>query len=68
MTEIEELEFTIRKLRSVYEAARGLCHGYDWNNGSHAKHHGYRRKLVEAVNAVDKLPDAKGVASCPPGD
>jgi len=65
MTPQEELETIIRKFRDVYEAARGLCHGYDWNTGSHAKHYGYRRKLVQAVNAIEKLPDAAGVSRCP---
>lgn len=62
MTPQEELENTIRKLRKVYEAARGLCHGYDWNDGSHAKHHGYRNKLINAVNDIERLPDAAGVS------
>lgn len=67
MTPQQELEVTIRKLRRVYEAARGLCHGYDWNDGSHAKHHGYRNELIKAVNDIDRLPDAAGV-SLPNGD
>ena len=58
----EELEYMIRKLRRVYEAARGLCHGYDWNEGTHAKLHGYRERLVNAVNAIEELPDPIGVA------
>lgn len=58
----EELEHMIRKLRRVYDAARGLCHGYDWNNGSHARTLGYRARLVEAVHAIEELPDSRGVA------
>jgi len=37
-------------------AARGLCAGEDWNNGTHAKFHGYRQKLIDAVAALP--PDA----------
>lgn len=62
MTPQQELETTIRKLRRVYEAARGLCHGHDWNNGTAAKLHGYRNELIKAVDAIEKLPDAAGVA------
>lgn len=49
-------------LRAVYEAARGLCYGHDWNEGTQAKLHGYRNKLIKAVDAIEKLPDAAGVA------
>lgn len=56
MTPQEELETNIRKLRRVYEAARGLCHGVDWNNGTQAKLHGYRQKLIDAVEAIEPLP------------
>lgn len=62
MTPQEELETTIRKLRRVYVAARGLCHGYDWNNGTHAKLHRYRKELVSAVDDIENLPDPIGVA------
>jgi len=66
MTPQEELETTIRKLRRVYEAARGLCHGYDWNDGTHAKLHRYRKQLVDAVNAIEPLPDPIGVSRVRP--
>lgn len=33
----------------LVRAAKGLSHGEDWNNGTHAKTHGYRRKLLEAL-------------------
>jgi hypothetical protein len=59
MTAAHDVEIVL--LRAVYEAARGLCHGTDWNRGTHALHHGYRRRLIEAVNAVEQL--AKGVAN-----
>lgn len=62
MTPQEELETTIRKLRRVYEAARGLCHGHDWNDGTQAKTRGYRNELIKAVDAIEKLPDAAGVS------
>lgn len=53
------------KLREVYEAARGLCFGTDWNNGTQAATHGYRARLINAVNAVEQLP---GKASAPAAD
>ena len=40
-------------LREVYLAARGLCIGVDWNKGTHAIERGYRKRLIEAVNAVE---------------
>ena len=39
--------------RPLVYAATGLSHGEDWNNGTHAKLHGYRQKLLDA------LPEAK---------
>jgi hypothetical protein len=39
----------------LFAAARGLCEGEDWNNGTHAKMHGYRQKLIDAVNAIRKV-------------
>jgi hypothetical protein len=47
----------VEKLRAVFEAAYGLCMGYDWNNGTAAKAAGYRRKLLSAVNAIKAVPD-----------
>lgn len=44
----------------LLEAAFGLCCGYDWNNGNHAVMHKYRRKLLEAVNALRPVPDYDG--------
>lgn len=46
----------IEELEAVYDAARGLCYGEDWNNGTHAKSRGYRKKLIAAVNAIEPLP------------
>lgn len=48
----------IAELETVYDAARGLCYGEDWNNGTHAKTRGYRQKLVAAVNAIEPLPSS----------
>lgn len=39
--------------RKVIEAARGLSHSTDWNNGTHAKLHGYRQKLLDAIAEYD---------------
>lgn len=46
----------IAELEAVYAAARGLCYGEDWNNGTHAESRGYRKNLVAAVNAIEPLP------------
>jgi len=48
-TALEASEEELKLLRPVYEAARGLCHGTDWNNGNHARLHGYREKLIAAT-------------------
>lgn len=39
----------------LVEAARGLRNGVDWNNGMHAKLHGYRQKLLTALDECDAL-------------
>jgi hypothetical protein len=43
------------KLQRVYKAARGLCHGYDWNKGTAARYH--RAELLSAVNDIEPVPD-----------
>lgn len=50
----------IDRLRAVFEAAYGLCCGYDWNCGTAAIAAGYRRKLLSAVNAIKEVPDFDG--------
>lgn len=40
------------KFEPLVEAATGLSHGVDWNNGTHAKLHGYRQKLLDALAAL----------------
>lgn len=35
----------------VCEASDGLSHGVDWNQGTHAIIHGYRKKLLKALEA-----------------
>lgn len=47
----------IQALRRLYEAARGLSFGEDWNNGTAAKLHGYRQKLIDAIQ-----PAAEAIA------
>lgn len=56
---IAELEAENAELNAVYRAARGLCHGTDWNNGTHAVRHGYRAKLIKAVSAVSAVAPAQ---------
>lgn len=43
-----------RLLWNVYEAARGLCFGKDWNQGEETMK--YRNDLIDAVAAVEPLP------------
>lgn len=38
-------------LRPIADAAKGLAHGTDWNNGTHAKI--YRPKLIAALRALE---------------
>ncbi len=55
--QVDELESENASLRAVFEAAYGLCMGYDWNNGTAAKARGYRLRLLSAVNAIKEVPD-----------
>jgi hypothetical protein len=48
---IEALQADAQRYRAVYDAAKGLCMGVDWNKGTHAK--AYRQKLNRAVAAID---------------
>jgi len=48
----EELDAPID---AALAAARGLRHGTDWDNGTHAKLHGYRQKLLTALDERDAL-------------
>ena len=50
--EIALMEERAEKLNEVYEAARGLCCGVDWNKGNHAIR--YRTKLITAVRAMNE--------------
>jgi chromosome segregation ATPase len=50
--ELEAAQADARRYRAVYDAARGLCMGVDWNKGTHAK--AYRQKLERAVAAIDE--------------
>ena len=44
----------------LYKAALGLSHGIDWNNGTQAIEHGYRDKLINAVNKIKAVPTKVG--------
>jgi len=39
----------VEALKPLVDAAHGLSFGTDWNNGTHAKLHGHRQKLIDAV-------------------
>lgn len=44
-----DAEQRLELLEAVFDAAMGLSYGEDWENGTHAKLHGYRRKLLTAL-------------------
>jgi adenosyl cobinamide kinase/adenosyl cobinamide phosphate guanylyltransferase len=39
----------VEALMPLVDAAHGLSFGTDWNNGTQAKLHGHRQKLIDAV-------------------
>lgn len=41
----------------LFKAAYGLCCGYSWDGGNHAIKHGYRLRLLEAVNEIRSVAD-----------
>jgi hypothetical protein len=53
--EVAELEAENKRLMAVFEAAHGLCCGVDWNKGTHAILHGYRKKLIDAVRKFREI-------------
>ncbi len=40
---------TLEAALTVVEAAKGLSHERDWNEGTHAIVHGYREQLLKAL-------------------
>lgn len=48
----DEIERLRDALHPLYHAASGISFGEDWNNGTHAKLHGYRQKLIDALPAA----------------
>lgn len=55
-------------LDALVQAAHGLSFGHDWNNGTHAKTHGYRAQLLGAIGRImgrRASPEAALVASEP---
>jgi len=51
LVSIKEMEI----LFPIVEAAKGLAHGEDWNNGTHARI--YRPKLIAALRALERHND-----------
>lgn len=49
---LAEARAKLAQYERLYEAANGLSFGEDWNNGTQAKLHGYRQKLIDAVAAI----------------
>lgn len=58
LEEITQLREQLAKYERVYAAARGLCMGYDWNKGTHAKL--YRNMLIDLIDSISPLPDKDG--------
>lgn len=56
---VEVAEARVKALEEVYKAASGLCHGKDWNRGTHAIAHGYRAALVDAVRRARAALEGK---------
>jgi hypothetical protein len=58
---LREDERDLAIVERVLRAAVGLGHGTDWNNGTHAKLHGYRQQLLDALpsglEALARLQD-----------
>ena len=50
---LEKEKMMEKKYRELFEGAQGLSLGRDWNNGTHAVNHGYRRMLVKAVKKLE---------------
>lgn len=48
----EAIETLYEALEPMAHAALGLSYGEDWNNGTAAKTHGYRKKLLAAIPAA----------------
>jgi hypothetical protein len=71
-TEAEPAAMRERMLLEVFEAARGLTWGEDWNHGNAAVRHGYRRRLLVAVGRAGKAlgahisPQAESAADLNP--
>ena len=42
----------LSELIAVARVANGLSMGSDWNHGTHAKEHGYRQQLIDALQAL----------------
>ena len=47
-----ELRDILAQYIAVARAANGLSMGSDWNHGTHAKEHGYRQQLIDALKAI----------------
>mgnify|MGYP005608967513 FL=1 len=47
-----ELRDILAQYIAVARAANGLSMGSDWNHGTHAKEHGYRQQLIDALQAL----------------
>lgn len=55
-----ELALWQEQAERFYKAAKGLSFGTDWNNGTHAKLHGYRQKLLDVVAAYESFKQKAG--------
>jgi len=57
---IAELREALEAVKPLVDAAHGLSFGTDWNNGTAAKTHGYRRKLLKALPKARATLERRG--------
>lgn len=54
-------EISPEQMYNLIEAAHGLSFGQDWNNGTHAKIHKYRTKLLDTVAQIRMYDEIGGL-------
>lgn len=66
----EEVEKLQARFADLLGAAHGLSYGEDWNDGTAAKTHGYRAKLLRAVAELmgPKMSSPQALAALPAPD
>lgn len=59
----KQLDAVQKAADALAEAATGLSHGADWNNGTHVKLYGYRQKLLDSLAAYRSERDNKALVT-----